>query len=159
MGYLWNHSPRRRSGSLSCVFQSTSGAELILEANGIDADGDEVILRREILADGKGRVYVNNQPATVAVLRALAPELALVHAQSETLSGFDPAQQRLLLDRFGGVSLNPLRKPSRAGAKSRIASPSWRKTSRIDCGWPICGAFRRARFSLLRLKPAKTKRW
>jgi len=89
---------------LSCVFESTPGAELILEANGIDMDGDEVILRREILADGKGRVYVNNQPATVAVLRALAPELALVHAQSETLSGFDPAQQRLLLDRFAGVS-------------------------------------------------------
>jgi DNA repair protein RecN (Recombination protein N) len=89
---------------LSCVFESTPGAELILEANGIDMDGDEVILRREILADGKGRVYVNNQPATVAVLRALAPELALVHAQSETVSGFDPAQQRTLLDRFGGVS-------------------------------------------------------
>jgi DNA repair protein RecN (Recombination protein N) len=93
---------------LSCVFQSTAGAELILEANGIDVDGDEIILRREILADGKGRVYVNNQPATVAVLRALAPELALVHAQSETLSGFDPAQQRLLLDRFGGVSHEPV---------------------------------------------------
>ncbi len=91
---------------LSCVFESTPGAELILEANGIDMDADEVILRREILADGKGRVYVNNQPATVAVLRALAPELALVHAQSETVSGFDPAQQRSLLDRFGGVSLD-----------------------------------------------------
>ena len=90
---------------LSCVFESTPGAELILEANGIDMDGEEVILRREILTDGKGRVYVNNQPATVAVLRALAPELALVHAQSETLSGFDPAQQRGLLDRFGGLSL------------------------------------------------------
>ena len=89
---------------LSCVFQSTPGAEQVLDANGIDADSDEVILRREILADGKGRVYVNNQPATVAVLRALAPELALVHAQSETLSGFDPAQQRLLLDRFAGIS-------------------------------------------------------
>jgi DNA repair protein RecN (Recombination protein N) len=89
---------------LSCVFESTPGAELILETNGIDVDADEVILRREILADGKGRVYVNNQPATVAVLRALAPELALVHAQSETLSGFDPAQQRGLLDRFGAVS-------------------------------------------------------
>ena len=91
---------------LSCVFESTPGAELILEANGIDVDADEVILRSEILADGKGRVYVNNQPATVAVLRALAPELALVHAQSETVSGFDPAQQRSLLDRFGGVSLD-----------------------------------------------------
>ncbi|HEX4308430.1 MAG TPA: DNA repair protein RecN [Acidobacteriaceae bacterium] len=89
---------------LSCVFESTPGAELILEANGIDSDADEVILRREILTDGKGRVYVNNQPATVAVLRALAPELALVHAQSETLSGFDPAQQRSLLDRFGALS-------------------------------------------------------
>jgi DNA repair protein RecN (Recombination protein N) len=90
---------------LSCVFESTPGAELILEANGIDTDSDEVILRREILADGKGRVYVNNQPATVAVLRALAPELALVHAQSETVSGFDPAQQRTLLDRFAGPLL------------------------------------------------------
>jgi DNA repair protein RecN (Recombination protein N) len=91
---------------LACVFESTPGAELILEANGIDMDGDEVILRREIAADGKGRVYVNNQPATVAVLRALAPELALVHAQSETLSGFDGAQQRGLLDRFGGIALD-----------------------------------------------------
>jgi DNA repair protein RecN (Recombination protein N) len=89
---------------LSCVFESTPGAELILEANGIDIDADEVILRREILADGKGRVYVNNQPATVAVLRALAPELALVHAQSETLSGFDPTQQRALLDRFAALN-------------------------------------------------------
>ncbi|MGB6160861.1 MAG: DNA repair protein RecN [Acidobacteriaceae bacterium] len=89
---------------LSCVFESTPGAALILEANGIDMDSDQVILRREILADGKGRVYVNNQPATVAVLRALAPELALVHAQSETVSGFDTAQQRILLDRFGAVS-------------------------------------------------------
>ncbi len=91
---------------LSCVFESTPGAELILEANGIDVDADEVILRREIAADGKGRVYVNNQPATVAVLRALAPELAFVHAQSETLSGFDGAQQRGLLDRFAGITLD-----------------------------------------------------
>jgi DNA repair protein RecN (Recombination protein N) len=86
------------------VFESTTGAETILEENGIDADGNEIILRREILSSGKGRVFVNNQPATVAVLKQLAPELALVHAQSETLSSFDQAQQRILLDRFGGVS-------------------------------------------------------
>ena len=89
---------------VSCVFESTPGAENILEENGIDAEGAEVILRREILSTGKGRVFVNNQPATVAVLKALAPELALVHAQSETLSSFDQAQQRILLDRFGGLS-------------------------------------------------------
>ena len=89
---------------VSCVFESTPGAEAILEENGIDAEGTEIILRREILANGKGRVFVNNQPATVAVLRQLAPELALVHAQIETLSSFDQAQQRMLLDRFGGIS-------------------------------------------------------
>ncbi|HWZ13549.1 MAG TPA: AAA family ATPase, partial [Acidobacteriaceae bacterium] len=74
---------------VACVFETTPGAEEILEANGIDPDTSEIILRREIAASGKGRVFVNNQPATVAVLRALAPELALVHAQSETLGSFD----------------------------------------------------------------------
>jgi len=89
---------------VACVFESTSGAEAILEENGIDAEGTEIILRREILSTGKGRVFINNQPATVAVLRQLAPELALVHAQTETLSSFDQNQQRVLLDRFGAVA-------------------------------------------------------
>jgi DNA repair protein RecN (Recombination protein N) len=89
---------------VACVFESTAGAEAILEENGIDIGDGEIILRREILAGGKGRVFVNNQPATVAVLRQLAPELALVHAQTETLTSFDQAQQRILLDRFGGIA-------------------------------------------------------
>lgn len=89
---------------VACVFESTAGAENVLEENGIDGEGAEIILRREILANGKGRVFINNQPATVAVLRRLAPELALVHAQTETLSSFDHTQQRLLLDRFAGIS-------------------------------------------------------
>jgi DNA repair protein RecN (Recombination protein N) len=89
---------------VACVFESTLGAENTLEANGIDAEGAEIILRREIQAGGKGRVYVNNQPATVNVLRQLAPELALVHAQSETMGSFDQAQQRQLLDRSAGIN-------------------------------------------------------
>jgi len=89
---------------VACVFESTPAAEAILEENGIDSEGHEIILRREILSTGKGRVFVNNQPATVAVLRQLAPELALVHAQSETLASFDQAQQRILLDRFDAIS-------------------------------------------------------
>ncbi len=88
---------------VSCVFESTPAAEAILEVNGIDAEGAEIILRREVLASGKGRVFVNNQAATVQVLKQLAPELALVHAQAETLQSFDQTQQRALLDRFGGI--------------------------------------------------------
>jgi DNA repair protein RecN (Recombination protein N) len=103
-GELVRHGAEK--AALSCVFESTPGAEAILEANGIDAEGPEIILRREILSTGKGRVFVNNQPATVQVLKQLAPELALVHAQTESLSSFDQAQQRLLLDRFAGISLD-----------------------------------------------------
>ncbi len=98
---------------LTAVFEATPGALEVLESNGIDpaedagaGDGHEgggILLRREILANGKGRVFVNNQPATVAALRALAPELALVHAQSDSLRAFDAAQQRLLLDRSAGL--------------------------------------------------------
>ena len=93
---------------VACVFESTPNAETILEANGIDSAGNEVILRREILSTGKGRVFVNNQPATATVLKQLAPELALVHAQTESLSSFDQAQQRILLDRFGGISTDAI---------------------------------------------------
>lgn len=89
---------------VSCVFEMTPGAERVLEANGIDCEADDVLLRREIGANGKGRVFVNNQPATVGVLRQLAPELALVHSQGETLGSFDQAQQRMLLDRFGEIA-------------------------------------------------------
>ena len=89
---------------VSCVFEATPGAEAVLEANGIDSESNDIILRREILSGGKGRVFINNQPATVQALKQLAPELALVHAQSETLSSFDPVQQRILLDRFGGAA-------------------------------------------------------
>src|ERR1700744_1865878 len=39
---------------VACVFESTPGAENTLEINGIDAEGTEIILRREIQAGGKG---------------------------------------------------------------------------------------------------------
>ena len=106
---------------VSCTFEATPGALAVLSENGLDADadGDEILLRREIAANGKGRVFVNNQPATVGVLRLLAPELALVHAQGETLGSFDQAQQRSLLDRFGGI----------ATERASAAYKSWSETS------------------------------
>jgi DNA repair protein RecN (Recombination protein N) len=109
---------------VSCVFEATVTADAILEENGIDSTGTEIILRREILATGKGRVFVNNQPATVTVLKLLAPELALVHAQSETLSSFDQAQQRSLLDRFAGLSAS-----SESTSVSEAYS-AWREAAR-----------------------------
>jgi DNA repair protein RecN (Recombination protein N) len=97
-----------RSGAdravISAVFEiESSGTRTIariLEENGLDSESDSIILRREIAQGGKGRVFVNNQPATVAVLKLLGPYLATVHAQNETLAAFDGPARLALLDAF-----------------------------------------------------------
>jgi len=104
-----------RSGAdkatISAVFEVESGAEntvaQIFENNGIDhaPDDESIILRREIAAGGKGRVFVNNQPATVAVLRQLAPYLATIHAQNESLLSFDASSRLRLLDAFASTQV------------------------------------------------------
>jgi DNA repair protein RecN (Recombination protein N) len=91
------------------VFESEGASahsiETILETNGLDAEDASLILRREIATNGKGRVFVNNQPATVAVLRQIAPHLGVIHAQNETLANFDAAARQGLLDAYAGVDL------------------------------------------------------
>lgn len=109
---------------VQCAFEMTPGALALLEANGIEAESDDILLRREIIANGKGRVFVNNQATTVSLLRQLAPELALVHAQSETMGSFDGTQQRLLLDRFAGLAAD-----SDAAAKVAAAFAAWKATT------------------------------
>jgi DNA repair protein RecN (Recombination protein N) len=66
---------------------------------------------------------VNNQPATVAVLRLLAPYLATVHAQNESLSSFDGPARLGLLDAFAGSQLEAV----------ESAFAAWKETrTRID---------------------------
>jgi len=91
---------------ISAVFDLEGDAvPAILEENGLDAEDGQIILRREIAAGGKGRVFVNNQPATVAVLKQLAPNLAIVHAQHESVLAFDPPVRLALLDAAAGTDL------------------------------------------------------
>jgi len=94
---------------VSAVFESEGAAlgsiETILESNGLDAEGASLIVRREIAAGGKGRVFINNQAATVAVLKQLAPHLAVIHAQNEAIVNFDAAARQTLLDAYAGTEL------------------------------------------------------
>jgi DNA repair protein RecN (Recombination protein N) len=94
---------------VAAVFESEGGSArsiaAILETNGLDAENGSLILRREIAPGGKGRVFVNNQPATVAVLKQIAPHLAVIHAQNESIVNFDAAARQELLDAYAGVEL------------------------------------------------------
>jgi DNA repair protein RecN (Recombination protein N) len=94
---------------VAAVFESDGAAarsvEAILETNGLDSENGSLILRREIAPGGKGRVFINNQPATVAVLKQIAPHLAVIHAQNESIVNFDAAARQDLLDAYAGVEL------------------------------------------------------
>ena len=94
---------------VAAVFESDGAAarsiEGILETNGLDAENGSLILRREIASGGKGRVFINNQAATVAVLKQIAPHLAVIHAQTESIVNFDAAARQDLLDAYAGVEL------------------------------------------------------
>ncbi|MGA2978258.1 MAG: DNA repair protein RecN [Terriglobales bacterium] len=94
---------------VAAVFESEGVAarsiEGILETNGLDTENGSLILRREIAPGGKGRVFINNQPATVAVLKQIAPHLAVIHAQNESIVNFDAAARQELLDAYAGVEL------------------------------------------------------
>lgn len=98
---------------ISAVFEvggaAGKSAEELLNQNGLDeSDDGSIILRREIAAGGKGRVFVNNQPATVSVLKLLAPYLAVIHAQNESILSFDGPARLELLDAFAGSDLEPV---------------------------------------------------
>ena len=102
-----------RSGAdkalISCVFDLKSRLiDRILDENGLENASETLILKREIAA--KSRVWVNNQPATVQVLKQLAPELVAIHAQNETVLAFDPPARLKLLDVFAAINLDSLAK-------------------------------------------------
>jgi DNA repair protein RecN (Recombination protein N) len=112
---------------VSAVFEAEGASEKvltgILEANGLDeSDDGSLILRREIAGAGKGRAFVNNQPATVAVLRLLAPHLATIHAQNESMLSFDGPARLGLLDTFAGSQLEDAERGYEAwkGIRTRI---------------------------------------
>ncbi len=100
-GEVIRHGCEKAVISAVCELDEGRAAE-ILEQNGIDAENGQLILRREVASGGRGRVFINNQPATVGVLKQLGPLIASVHAQNESILGFDSPTRLKLLDRFAG---------------------------------------------------------
>ncbi|MBX7219585.1 MAG: DNA repair protein RecN [Blastocatellia bacterium] len=72
-------------------------------SHGVDVDPEEILIRREVTAPGRGRVFVNNQLATVQFLKLLRPFLVDIHGQGDQQSLLQPAAQADALDRFGGL--------------------------------------------------------
>ena len=74
----------------------------LLAENGLAGD-DELILRRVQFADGRTRAFVNDQPVSVQVLRALGAALVEIHGQHDERAFVEAATHRALLDAYGGI--------------------------------------------------------
>jgi len=82
-------------------------AAAILEEAGVssNAGGEvELVIRRELSSEGRGRVFVNNRLATLSLLRQLRPLLVDIHGQGTQQTLFDPDTHLELLDAFADLS-------------------------------------------------------
>jgi DNA repair protein RecN (Recombination protein N) len=95
--------------TVSGVFEPEgNGWRAVLEEAGLEAEGEEVLVRREIGRGGRNRVFVNDQPTTLRLLADLAPFLLRIHGQRDELGLVEPELQRAMLDRSGGAEAAPL---------------------------------------------------
>ncbi len=93
----------------------------LLADSGIEADFPDLIIKREIIANGRGKVFVNNQAATLNLLKAIQPHIIDVHGQGEQQSLLATAVQTNLLDAYAGNGVLRQKVEEVFGAISQLA--------------------------------------
>lgn len=94
---------RARVAGIFAAAPSPELNRLFLEAGIENAAEEELIVEREVTANGKSRAFVANRPVTTAFLRQLAPALGDIHGQNEQQLLFTAHAQRNLLDEYAGT--------------------------------------------------------
>jgi len=86
------------------IFEVTNHTAIrqLLEPLGFDTEDGELLIEREVLAEGKSRAYIGSRPASASVLKELAPALADIHGQHDQQLLFRDDAQRDMLDAFAG---------------------------------------------------------
>ena len=106
---------------VNAVIRPDARARALLAEHELDADDDEVVIRRVIRADGGSRAWVNGAPAPARLLKALGEGMLDMHGQHEHQSLLRPAFQKGLLDARVEAALL---------ARTKDAFAAWREASR-----------------------------
>ena len=88
--------------------------EAVVEGRLVDPDGNELVVRRVVPADGRSRAYLDAGLSTASVLSETVGPLIEIHGQHGQLTMLKPAARREALDRFGKHDLEPLREATEA---------------------------------------------
>lgn len=97
-----------RSADKKCVVEAVFNRnnqqiEGWLQQNEIDEE-EELILRREISANGKSRAFINDTPVNLTQLKELTSALVDLHQQFDTLELGEEDFQREVLDALSGIT-------------------------------------------------------
>src|SRR6185369_7393351 len=76
-------------------------------AAGREDAGETIVLRRLLATDGRSRAFVNDEPASVGLLRELGDSLVEIQGQFEQRGLLDPANHRMILDAFAEHAVSP----------------------------------------------------
>jgi DNA repair protein RecN (Recombination protein N) len=141
-------------GQVTAAFdlEADHPAVALLSENGIGAE-DGLILRRVQLADGRTRAFVNDQPVSVQVLRALGSALVEIHGQHDDRAMVDVSSHRQLLDAYGGLEHDAI-DVSRVWTARRAAEEAvTAHRARVEQARREADYLRHAVDELLKLKP------
>src|SRR5438132_2588929 len=105
----------RASGDLVRTGEEAAAIEAIFETS-----GEELLVRREITAQGRSRAFVNGALATAGALKDLSGRLIELHGQHEHQTLLDPATHLDVLDTFG--RLDHLIAPARSAFETMRAA-------------------------------------
>src|ERR1700681_827548 len=88
----------RASGDLVRTGEESATIEAIFQAG-----GDEILVRREVTAQGRSRAFVNGELVTAGALKDLSGRLIELHGQHEHHTLLDPSTHLATLDAFGAL--------------------------------------------------------
>ena len=100
----------------------TGASRALVQATFETEEGTESIVRREILAQGRGRIFIDDALATASALRAFGRRLVDIHGQHEHQTLLDPRSHVGLLDAYGGLGA--------PAAEVAAAYDGWRNAER-----------------------------
>jgi DNA repair protein RecN (Recombination protein N) len=101
---LVRHGAAQAAVTASFDLPDASPAWTLLEENGLEREpGEPLLIRRLVKADGGSRGFVNDQPASAALLRELGQHLVEIHGQHDDRGLLNPRGHRALLDAFGRI--------------------------------------------------------
>lgn len=118
---------------VSGIFEvpETPAARAQLESAGLPLEEGELLIEREILANGKSRAFAGSRPVTATLLRELAPLLGDIHGQHDQQRLFNKAEQLAMLDEFAHAE-DPMKLVAAAHKEWRAAQEELDQLDRTD---------------------------